>query len=272
MILVTGAGGLIGGALARRLMAEGFDVWAPLREKSAVDTLDLSQVSSVTLPAGLRIAFLCAWHGGVVEAANDSKGTWRINVEGSLKLVDRLKQTGTKVIFLSSSLVFSGAATSAMAPLAPCCVYGQQKAAVEAGLDARGDAIVRVTKVGETLMPRLSQWASTLREGGEVAAAGHLRVAPVMLDEVVGGLVDLARDFKPGIYQMSAVQDVSYLDLARMIASKTNGLVVDDPQAGKKVFHTFPITGLLQIASPNRSKCWPQGCNHTQRLVQTALS
>jgi dTDP-4-dehydrorhamnose reductase len=272
VILVTGASGLIGGALVQRLRSEGFDVLTPSREGSAGETLDLDHVSSAALPAELQTAFLCAWHGGVAEAAHDPQGTRRTNVEGNLELVGRLRKAGTNVVFLSTSLVFSGANTSANGSLSPCCAYGEQKAAVEAGLDVRHDAIVRVTKVGETLMPRLSQWATTLRAGGRVAAAGHLRVAPVVLEEVGEGLLALARDFEPGTYQMSARQDHSYLDLAESIAAQVGGEVVDDPAAGADVFRPFPVSGRLQIAAPSRSRHWPSGEDHTQRLVQSALS
>jgi len=272
VILVTGVSGLIGSALVRRLRAEGLDVWAPLREGSGGDALDLDCVSSTKLPEGLQTAFLCAWHGGVSEAAHDPHGTRRTNVDGNLELVRRLRQSGTKVIFPSTSLVFSGTDTAAAAPLAPCCAYGEQKAAVEAGLDIRHDTVVRVTKVGETLMPRLSQWAARLRARGQVAAAGHLRVAPVMLGEVVAGLLGFARRFEPGIYQMSARRDCSYLDLAEALATQAGGEVVDEPAAGSDVFRPFPVSGRLQITAPLRSENWPSGDDHAQRLVQSALS
>lgn len=272
MILVTGAGGLIGGALVQRLRSEGLAVWAPSPAGGIGGALDLNRVSVADFPAGLQSAFLCAWHGGVAEAARDPQGTRRTNVEGNLELAGRLKQAGTRVTFLSTSLVFSTADTSATTSPAPCCVYGEQKAAVEAGLDLSHDAVVRVTKVGETLMPRLSQWAATLRAGGRVAAAGHLRVAPVMLEEVVEGLVGLAQDFEPGVYQMSAREDHSYLDLAESLAVQAGGKVVADPAAGGGIFRPFPLSGRLEIASPGRCRHWPSGSDHTQRLVQSALS
>jgi nucleoside-diphosphate-sugar epimerase len=272
VILVTGASGLIGGALVQRLRSEGFDVLTPSREGSAGETLDLDHVSSAALPAELQTAFLCAWHGVVAESAHDPQGTRRTNVEGNLELVGRLRKAGTSVVFLSTSLVFSGAETSSTAPLSPCCVYGAQKAAVEAGLDSRRDAIVRITKVGETLLPRLAGWAKMLRSGGQVAAASHLRVAPVMLEETVEGLVGLARNFQPGVYQMSAQQDHSYLDLAEALSAQAGGTVVDDPEAGAGVFDPWPVSGRLQIEVPGCPEGWPRGVDHTQRLVQSALS
>jgi len=272
VILVTGASGLIGGALAQRLKAEGFAVWAPSRGKADDGGLDLEDLSSSVFPERLQAAFLCAWSGGVSEAAKDPAGLGIGNVAGNQKLIGRLRHTGTNVVFLSTSLVFSGVDTSAGAPLSPCCVYGAQKAEVEAGLDARRDVVVRMTKLGETLRPRLSQWAAILCSGGQVAAASHLRVAPVMLEEVVEGLVGLARDFQPGLYQMSARQDYSYRELAEALAAQAGGTVVDDPEAGVGVFHPWPVSGRLEIAFPRRSEHWPFGVDHTQRLVQSALS
>jgi len=272
VILVTGASGLIGGALARRLQTEGFQTWAPGREGEPDGALDLCKVSDVQLPAGLKTAFLCAWRGGVAEAENDPQATRRINVEGNLELAAKLKDSGVDVVFISTSLVFSGADISATATVSPCCTYGEHKATVEKALEVGSGAIVRVTKVGETLMARLSSWAATLRAGGRVAAAKHLRVAPVMLDEVVEGLMCLARQFQPGKYQMSAREDRSYFELAQSLASFAGGAVVDDPSAGESVFRPFPISGRLEIAAPSGCRQWPRGADHAQRLVQSALS
>jgi dTDP-4-dehydrorhamnose reductase len=272
VILVTGAGGLIGGALTNRLKSEGFEVWAPERGSGSGGGLDLANISSAVFPEGLQTAFLCAWSGGVREAAQDPERMRCVNVEGNRELIERLKQKGTNVVFLSTSLVFSGADISASAPLSPCCVYGAQKAAVEAELDSRHDVIVRITKVGETLLPRLRGWAKMLRSGEPVAAASQLRVAPVMLEEAVDGLVGLAQDFQPGVYQMSAQQDQCYLDLAEFLSAQAGGTVVDDPEAGAGVFHPLPVSGRLEIEAPGRSAGWPRGGDHTQRLVQSALS
>jgi dTDP-4-dehydrorhamnose reductase len=272
VILVTGAGGLIGGALTSRLKSEGFEVWAPERGSGSDGGLDLQDISSAVFPEGLQTAFLCAWSGGVSEAARDPGRMRCVNVEGNRELIERLKQKGTNVVFLSTSLVFSGADTFASASLSPCCVYGAHKAAVEAELDSRQDVIVRITKLGETLLPRLTGWAKLLRSSEQVAAASHLRVAPVMLEEAVEGLVGLARDFQPGVYQMSAQQGHCYLDLAKILSAQAGGTVVDDPDAGAGVFHPLPVSGRLEIEVPGRSEGWPRGVDHTQRLVQTALS
>jgi nucleoside-diphosphate-sugar epimerase len=270
VILVTGAGGLVGGALMQKLRSEGRVVWGPPREGAG--GLDLAKVSSSDFPSGITTAFLCAWQGGVAEAAQNPAQAHRINVDGNRHLIAKLRQEGTQMVFLSTSLVFSGADTGAHAPLSPCCLYGEDKAAVESFLDPARDAIVRITKVGETLLPRLKRWAEALRSGRQVAAAGHLRVAPVMLDEVVAGLACFAKDFRPGLYQMSAGRDHSYRDLAGMLAARVGGVVTDDPAAGAGLFDPFPVSGRLEIAAPDRCDAWPGDEDRAQRLVQSALS
>ena len=272
VILVTGAGGLIGGALVARLRSEGHEVWAPSRSKRNSAGLDLDQPDGGTFPEAIQTAFLCAWRGGVVEAAQDEQGTWRTNVEGNLALIKRLREQSVNMVFLSTSLVFAGGETSAHAPLSPCCRYAEQKAAVEGALDPRRDVIVRITKVGETLLPRMRQWAASLRAEGSIVAARALRLAPVLLDEVVDGLAGIARHPLPGIYHMSARRDHSYFDLAASLSSVVGGVVADDPGAGKDVFRPIPVSGRLIICSPVGSSAWPTGEDRAQLLVERALS
>jgi dTDP-4-dehydrorhamnose reductase len=272
VILVTGGGGLIGGALVARLRSEGHEVWAPSRSKRNSAGLDLDQPNNGTFPEAIQTAFLSAWRGGVVEAAQDEWATWRTNVEGNLALIKRLREQSVNMVFLSTSLVFAGTETSAHAPLSPCCYYAEQKAAIEAALDPHKDVIVRMTKVGETLLPRLRQWAASLRAGGSIAVARGLRLAPVLLDEAVDGLAGLARDHLPGIYQMSALRDHSYFDLAASLSSVVGGVVADDPDAGKDVFRPIPVSGRLTICSPVGSSAWPTGEDRAQLLVERALS
>ena len=90
MIFVTGAGGLIGGALTSRLKSEGFEVWAPDRGNGSGGGLDLADVSSAVFPEGLRTAFLCAWSGGVSEAAEDPARMRCVNVEGNRMLIEAI--------------------------------------------------------------------------------------------------------------------------------------------------------------------------------------
>lgn len=275
VILVTGADGLIGGALVRKLREHGRVVAAGNLTGVGGTKFDLDSPARMQVPAGVRLAFLCAWRGGVVEAARDPQGTRRTNVEGNAALIGKLRASRVKMVFLSTSLVFSGDDSVAGAPTHPCCTYGEQKAEIESMLNDSDAAIVRLTKVGETLLPRLREWIAMLRAEKPIAAAGRLRVAPVMLDDVVTGLAELARSFSPGIFQISAQHDQSYRELAgdlAVAAGFARTLVSDDPNAGADIFDPLPVSGRLSIIAPCDASAWPTGADCSQLLVERAVS
>jgi dTDP-4-dehydrorhamnose reductase len=236
---------------------------------------DLASPEKSPWPAGIRTAVLCAWQGGVVEAAEEPGETRAVNVHGNLALIDRLRQTGVNIVFLSTSLVFSQAPAEAYAPLSPCCEYARQKAEVEQSLDPAVDAIVRLTKVGETVLPRLQTWAGSLREGQPVRASTRLRLAPIRREAAVTGLGWLAENFQPGVFQMSAQHDASYFDVARLLAKRlavAPHLVEADQEAGSKLFDPAPAAGSLVIAAPPGCPDWPEGDDALQFLVESAIS
>lgn len=274
MILITGGDGLIGGALARELAGRGAALAATSRRIEAPWHLDLGDVARAVLPSGVSTAVLAAWHGGVNECAADPAGTAAINVRGHLALVERLRAAGASIIFLSTSLVFSAPPTAPRSPLTPCCDYARQKAAVEAALDPARDAVVRVTKVAETLLPRLRGWVADFKEGRTVRAAPDFRVAPVRLAEVASGLASLTLNFRPGVFQMSAACDTSYLEVACLLGRRLGvspDLLLSEPPAGR-LFDPVPSQGSLDIAGPPECRDWPSGSDAMQSLVEQAIS
>lgn len=276
MIFVTGADGLIGrGLLGDLQRCKSASQGSGRRGGGGSGCfLDLGAVGDAELPPGIEVAVLCAWSGGVAECAQDPAGTHRINVEGNLMLIRRLKERGAKIVFPSTSLVFSGMESGAGSPLSPGCEYARQKAAVEQALDPSVDVILRITKVGETLLPRLNAWVDDLRGHRRVAAASWLRVAPVLLPDIVAGLAWLAVNFRPGIFQMSASRDISYFGIARKLAGSL-GLpdsLVSEDASPSRLFDRPPVRGSLDIVAPAGCTAWPDGRDVVQTLVEQAIS
>lgn len=275
MILVTGGRGRIGSALATELTKQGVSVTTTSRKGGdGYLRLDLADIGGASLPPGVSTAVLGGWHGGVNECAADPAGTAALNVGGNISLIRKLKTAGARIIFLSTSLVFSSPPTAPRARLTPCCEYGRQKAEVEAALDPAVDAVVRVTKVAETLLPRLREWARALKAGQTVRAASDLRVAPVTLAAVVSGLCWLTGRFQPGIFQMSALREATYHELATRLAERlavAPDLLLNAPLAGR-LFDPVPTTALLDISGPPGCPQWPDGADAMQSLVEQAIS
>lgn len=127
------------------------------------------------------------------------------------------------MVFLSTSQVFSGT-VARCAPDAspdPISEYGRQKAAAERRVLSLGErgAVVRLTKVAETLLPLFSRWEAALRRGQEVRPFSDMTAAPVPLSFVVEALTRLADRRLSGITQVSAGRDLSYADMARLVAA-----------------------------------------------------
>jgi nucleoside-diphosphate-sugar epimerase len=149
-ILVTGAAGLIGGRLVRRLVAEGAFVVAtdarPAEAPAGVrwETLDLENRSVLTaLMRDARVEAVV--HAGALSgpmvAPGDPHRMMAVNVGGTLNVADASLRSGVKrVVALSSAGVYGAQLTMDPvpedAPLNAADVYGASKIAAETVLRA----------------------------------------------------------------------------------------------------------------------------------------
>jgi UDP-glucose 4-epimerase len=148
MILVTGGAGFIGNAVVRRLVAEG----EPVRvldnfstgfrrnldgvscELVGGDLCD-RDVAAVAL-RGVRTVVHLAAVPSVARSVADPAETWRVNVDGTLRLLEACRAAGVKrFVFTSSSSVYGDAPTLPKRedmPARPLSPYAASKAAGEA--------------------------------------------------------------------------------------------------------------------------------------------
>jgi dTDP-4-dehydrorhamnose reductase len=225
-LLIVGAEGLLGSALVAQARQRGLEVCATMQQRDdaseGVHRLDLAEPPDAWSPPPCSSAVLCAAVTSLEACRRDPVSTRHINVTQTLRLAERLVQTGAFGVFISSNLVFDGARPCRPAgdTLCPKTEYGRQKAEVERALAAWGDsvAVVRLTKVVSPRWPLLRGWLEALRGGRAIEAFEDMVCAPIPLDLTTRGLLEVARRRKPGIWQFSAAADVSYADLARDLA------------------------------------------------------
>ena len=214
-VLVVGADGSIGAAVATRLEAAGIVVVRTSRRGTAgSEPLDLTAAAATwRLPPDLSAAVLCAAVTSTEACRNHPDEARRVNVEATVELGRRLAAAGSRLVFLSTNMVFDGSVphVAAAAARRPRTAYGRMKAEAEEALLAIDGAttVVRLTKVVTGSLPILVGWRDALRRGEAIRPLSDLVMAPVSLN--------LAATV---ILQVSARADVSYADVARRLADR----------------------------------------------------
>ncbi|MEM7466137.1 MAG: sugar nucleotide-binding protein [Pseudomonadota bacterium] len=247
---VVGGDSGVGSALAPALRGLGAQVMTTTRRKDVHSDnsffVDLAQEpKSWELPESVDVSYLCAAITSIAQCEDDSPGTARINVDQTLTLAQSLIERGSKIVFISTSLVFAGDVprVGADAQVVPQCEYGHQKARVEAAL-LNGDgsvAILRPSKILTDDFPLLVGWRDQLENGETISPFADLIMSPVSIRMVLGILCQIGASNAQGIYQISADQDVSYAEVATHISNLIgcdSALVkpTDSRSAGVKLF------------------------------------
>ncbi len=221
-VLVVGADGMIGRALAERLAVRGRHVvCTTLVPTPGAVVLDLARDAAEWAPPPAATAYLCAAVTSQDQCRAEPAKSRGVNVEGTLALAEKLVRQGTHVVFPSTNLVLDGRTPHqpADAPYAPQTEYGRQKAEAEQRLRRLpGTCVVRFTKVLGRATPLLLGWIAALREGQPIRPFSDMLLAPVPLDFAVEALLKVAARRAEGVVQVSAEKDITYAEAARFVA------------------------------------------------------
>ncbi|OPA91301.1 NAD-dependent dehydratase [Pseudomonas fluorescens] len=149
-VFLTGASGFVGRAVLRRLLAEGANVTAPVRDGSkvlepGVQTVQFGAFDSTNWLenlAGVDAVVHCAARVHVMnDAETDPLAAFRkVNVQGTLNLAEQAAQAGVRRFVFISSIKVNGEGTQPGRPYtaqdvpAPSDPYGISKLEAEQGL------------------------------------------------------------------------------------------------------------------------------------------
>jgi len=229
-LLIVGADGTIGRSLVAAFEAAGKTVWQTTRHRNQLGDqrifLDLSQdVAHWQLPpVPIRTAIFCAATTSLERCQLDPESSRQVNVVGTITLAKRLVEAEVFVVFLSTNLVFDGKTPFAKPTdtVNPQTEYGRQKAEAESKLLAWGEqvAVVRFSKVLSPEMSLFQGWIRDLKDGKVIHPFSDMVMVPISLAFAVKVLLEVKERRLPGIFQMSAKQNVSYVAAAQHIARK----------------------------------------------------
>jgi nucleoside-diphosphate-sugar epimerase len=237
-VLITGATGFVGSALAGTLAAAGAEIWAlarPGSDQHRLAGLDVHWLpGDVTEPVSLQ--GFCRGMDWVIHAAGMlgqagvAESTYRqLHVEGTVNVLREAQAAGVKrVLYISSPGVLgpiTGPPATEEAPLAPSNAYERSKAAAEqvaadfirSGLPlviARPEFIYGP---GDTHV--LGLFRAVQQGRFFYIGQGHHTCHPTYIDDAVQGVILCLAEGRPGqIYHITGPQAVTFRQLGEAMA------------------------------------------------------
>jgi dTDP-4-dehydrorhamnose reductase len=241
-VLVTGAGGLVGRAVAKHCAAQEQEVIA--FDHKTLDIADLESVRSVVSGVRPDVVINCAAWTDVDGCETDREHARRANAQGPEVLASTCRDVDALLITISTDYVFDGRKhgfyTQEDQPN-PISVYGQSKLEGEERAQ-RAHARTIVVRSGYIFGSGgknfLSTYLARVRAGETLKAISDMIGTPTYAPDLARQLYQLAQVDRPGIYHIvNSGEGVSFEGFAREaleIAGLDSSLVQSTTLAGLK--------------------------------------
>ncbi len=239
--LITGAGGQFGSVLFRELADRGESVLgivSPVgptpenppahRNLSATRRLDIGDLDALAAAieqAAPGIIVHAAAITNVSTAFEQPELARRVNVEATRRLCEAADEICARVVFLSTDLVFDGAAApyAEDAPPTPLSVYGRTKAEAEVTvLECPRGLVVRPPLMYG--LPGVDRPTTFVNQLKAIAGGGELRLfedefrAPIALADCVRSCIEAAEADIGGVLHIAGPQRLSRLEMGQIAA------------------------------------------------------
>lgn len=224
-LLITGAGGTLGRALAKICCARGLPHVSLSRRE--LDVTDAILTSSAIASLSPWAVINAAGYVRVDDAERERQECYRVNAEGPVNLARVCAARRIPLVTFSTDLVFDGDHSSPYTEedlVSPLNVYGESKAAAEAAtLNAYPDALVVRTSAffgpwdhSNFVIAALR----TLADGAPFPAANDVSVSPTYVPDLAHAVLDLLIDGESGIWHLANRGEVTWAALAAEVAAR----------------------------------------------------
>ena len=222
-ILVVGIDGSIGSNLFTRLSSLGYEVYGTSRNHSSINKrvqfLDLEHPNLNLHQNEFSAAIICASITNIATCESDPVRSCKINVTGTIALIDLLLQSGSFVIFLSTNAVFNGGKAFATIEDTPNPItnYGYFKREVEIYLGEskfESSAVLRLTKLMTNDDKLLVTWRELASNNQPIPAFINTMLSHITVEEVISSIYNILGARESGTFQLGGLVEESYFDFA----------------------------------------------------------
>ena len=228
-ILLFGGSGQLGYEIRPRAKALHIDLVAPIT--SEVDISDQQQVSRLIHDLKPDVIINAAAYTAVDLAESEPEKAFKVNAEGVRYIAEAAKDSGSRLIHISTDYVFDGSLGRPLKetdPVSPPNQYGASKLAGEqAALNAHptNTLIVRTSSLhGAKGINFVHTMLKLFREKEEVSVVSDQVMSPTYAGWLAEVLLDLARLEVVGIIHASCRGAISWYEFAKeihMLATKS---------------------------------------------------
>jgi len=254
-VLLTGANGLLGRHLVKKLAEKGYEVIATAKGESKINSIGNGKVKflSLDITDGAAVNKLMnevkpdvLLHTAAMTQVDvcelNKIDCWNTNVTATRFLIDSAKETKSRIIFISTDFVFDGLHGPYKEEDEPNPVnyYGStklaaEKAVIQSGLDW---AIVRtVLVVGNTedgQRQNILTWVKEKLEKGETIKVVDDQVrTPTYVEDLADGIILILEKKSKGIFHIAGKDTLTPYQIARQTAEflKLNSKLIEKSDA-----------------------------------------
>ena len=222
-ILVTGAGGLVGG-LVVRLAAKTHEVLGC--DRARLDVLNRDDVVRVFQEFSPEAVLHCAAYTDVDGAERAPEKVLDVNVTGARVVAESAREVGALVLYVSTDYVFDGDATAPYReedPPRPLSSYGKSKLEGERTVAETCPESHVIVRTGWLYGPGKGfvDWArERLRRGEELPLVEDQTGSPTSARELAGAMLTLVEGKHRGLFHFVNRGETSWLALGKAVAEE----------------------------------------------------
>jgi dTDP-4-dehydrorhamnose reductase len=231
-VITIGGSGLVGSRV-RELLGEKF-TFKDLSRKDGVDITDRSSLHMLEKDSEYSCVLLLAAKADVDGCEKDKEvgengEAWRINVQGTRNVAEACRESGKKLIYVSTDFVFNGENTpeegySEEDKPDPINWYAKTKYEGEKAVQDSGVKYI----IARTAYPYRKEFdakldfvraiAGRLQSHQEVAAIADHIMTPTFIDDIALGIQKLIEEDAEGIFHVTGSESLSPFEAAIEIA------------------------------------------------------